>query len=60
MQAIDLSMNDVPSFVPDVDNWMQPNCNFVTVADLPSCVTFISFAVLMIKFAVVERILANF
>ena len=41
MQTVDLAINDVPIFVPDVDNWLQPDCNFVTVTDLPSYVSFI-------------------
>ena len=49
MQTVDLSINNVPIFVPDVDNWLQPNCNFYTVTDLPSYVSFISFSVLMIN-----------
>ena len=49
MQDLDLSMNNVPIFVPDVDNWLQPNCSFVNVTDLPSYVSFVSFAVLMIN-----------
>ena len=60
MRGVDLSMNSVPIFVPDVDNWLQPNCNFITVTDLPSYVSFISFAVLMINMRRCRKILVNF
>ena len=49
MLAFDLSMDDLPNFVPEIDNWLQPNCNFVNVIDLSSYVSCISFAVLMIN-----------
>ena len=48
MESPALSLNDVPVFVPDVDNWTQPNCNYINVEELPvlSC---ISFTVLMLN-----------
>ena len=49
MQIPDLPMNDVPFFAPDFDNWLQPNCNYINIADLSSYVPCISFAVLMIN-----------
>ena len=49
MNTLDFSTDDVPVFVPDVDNWVQPNCNFVNIVDLPSYVTCISFGVLLIN-----------
>ena len=49
MQLSNLPLNDVPVFAPDVENWLQPNCNFVNILDLSSYVPCISFAVLMIN-----------
>ena len=48
MESPALSLNDVPVFIPDVDNWTQPNCNYINVEDLPvlSC---ISFSLLMLN-----------
>ena len=48
MESPALSLRDVPIFIPDVDNWTQPDCNYINVDDLPvlSCV---SFAILMLN-----------
>ena len=48
MERPALSLDDVPIFIPDVDNWNQPNCNYISVGDLPSF-TCISFALLMLN-----------
>ena len=48
MQPIDLSLRNVPVFIPDVDSWTQPICDFINVDELQifSC---ISFSVLMLN-----------
>ena len=48
MQPVDLSLGNVPSFIPDVDNWTQPNCNYINVEEMllfESCITFFRFNV---------------
>ena len=54
MDSLALSLDDVPIFIPDVDNWIQPNCNYITVDDLSSFSCF-SFAVLMINMRSCKR-----
>ena len=49
MEFSNLPLNDLPVFSPDVENWLQPNCNFINIADLSLYVPFMSFAVLMIN-----------
>ena len=48
-QSSDFSLNDVPVFIPDVDNWTQPNSDYINVDDLNSFVSCMSFAVLMLN-----------
>ena len=49
MESPDFSLNDVPVFIPDVDNWTQPNSDYIHVDDLCSFASCLSFAILMIN-----------
>ena len=54
MEPIDLSLNEFPIFIPDIENWSQPNCNYFGVDDL-SCYSYMSFAVLMLNIRSCKR-----
>ena len=49
MESTDFSFDDVPVFIPDVDDWIQPNSDYIHVEDLCSFESCLSFAVLMIN-----------
>ena len=49
MQPVDLSSSDIPVFIPDVDGWTQPNCNYVNVDELLLFESCITFSVLMLN-----------
>ena len=60
MQPIDLSSSDVPVFIPDVDSWTQPNCNYVNVDELLLSESCIAFSVLMLNVRSCKKKITNF
>ena len=60
MQPVDLSLGNVPAFIPDVDNWTQPNCNYINVEELLLFESCITFSVLMLNIRNCRKSFNNF
>ena len=60
MQTFDFTGNDVPVFIPDVDEWNDVNCNYINVEDLLSSISFVTFNILMINIRSCRKNFTNF
>lgn len=49
MSLEDFSLNDVPIFHPDVENWSQVHCDYNDMDSLPAIIKCASFALLLIN-----------
>ena len=47
--SIDLTLNDVPVFYPDIENWSSVDCDYNKVNDLPVIMQCASFRLLMLN-----------
>ena len=57
---LDLTRNDVPVFIPDVDEWKDVNCNYLNVDDLLPVISFTTFNILMINIRSCRKNFTNF